>query len=256
LNSPTLIPYGNIILPIPNDLKDRIELNYSEESLGPLVAQSLSAAKNTYNNAYGAEGITGTNLLQALGQAGLGGLVEAVQRGLNAFGGALGQQDTANKVVGSYGWAINPFMSILFKSPKFKTFNMSWVFIPENKEDTDQLNFIFNKFRYHSLPSFASDSNFGKTFFGYPDMVKPQLLPAGYFYDFKFCCITNVSMDYVPGDTPAFQAQTRAPVAYKLDLQLLEIELWTKDDVINSNNLAGPGTVANNNLTGSSPIPN
>ena len=51
-------------------------------------------------------------------------------------------------------------------------------------------------------------------------------------YDFKYCVIENMIIDYAPGATPNFQGTTMAPSAIKFTVNFLEIEYWIKSNIV------------------------
>lgn len=237
-----LIPYGSIALPLPSDLVDRATLSYSEEKLGLATGSALLAAENTFNSQNG-------SLSDRIAAAG-----EALATGAVNVGTAIGAQkvgEAVNKFVGGdvsssivkatsalTGVVQNPFLTVLFNSPAFKRHMFSWNLIPETAQDSENLNFILNKLRFHAHPGINGGvlgTNVGENMLlSYPDMIKPTLLPAGFLYDLKYCVIENMSVDYAPGSLPSF-FPTNGPSAIRLSLSLLEIEFWTQGDFDGSN---------------------
>jgi len=223
-------PIGNIALPIPNELVDRQQLQYTEDQMGAIMGTALNqlSAGSQTREAIKQGGISGLgNIAGALGEA---ALKQAGVNALDTLGNSLGAKNLTNNALSLGGLAQNPFLTVLFRTPMFKRYTMTWTFAPETEADTNQLKYIINKIRYHSL----AGSTFGGTLLTYPDMVKPHLLPTGYQFDFKFCVVENLLVNYVPGDTPSFNSRTLAPSAIRLTLNLLEIELWFKDDITSS----------------------
>ena len=239
---PTPSPIGSVILPIPSqNLADNITLNYQPDKNAPMVGAFLNGVAEQYNK----KNSLGQAITSTTGAVAGGAAAQGAAAGLSVIGKAVGGDTGPNAILQIGGYAVNPWMTVLFQSPNYKQYALSWMFVPENAQDSLNLRYILNKFRYHSLPTAnqgislgsvaGKEANFGKNILlGYPDMVKPVLYPQGYQFDFKWAVITGIQIDYVPGDTPAFFAGTKAPVAIRLSLTLLEIEYWLKDDIVAS----------------------
>ena len=62
-------------------------------------------------------------------------------------------------------------------------------------------------------------------------MVLPMYIPnQNQLYEFKFCLISSVTVDWNSAGTAAFFTGTQAPVEVSLALRLIEIELWFQGD--------------------------
>ena len=62
-------------------------------------------------------------------------------------------------------------------------------------------------------------------------MVLPMYIPnQAQLYEFKFCLINSVTVDWNSAGTAAFYTGTQAPVEVSLALRLIEIELWMQGD--------------------------
>ena len=219
LYPPSLKPLGAIALPIPTDMIDSTSLNYSEVKLSdPILGASLENSKKVAND------ITAGNLADAA-------QIAAQTVGAQMITKNVG--DNLAPVLQMFGLAQNPFLTVLFNSPNFKTYRFTWTFIPENKTDSEKLKNILDKFRYHSLPDIMPNQS--GLLLTYPDMVVPVIIPNKYMFDMKQCVLTNVDVNYAPGGTPAFFAGSNAPNAIRLSIQLMEIEYWVKSDLLSSN---------------------
>lgn len=206
------LPSGKIRLPIPTSIIDTMRVNYSEEELGPIMGAALENLKA----GNGAGAVTGT----------LAGT------GLSLTGGPV-----RDPVLQMAGLAVNPFLTVMFKSPSFKRHAFSWRLSPNNPDESNKLKAIVDKFRYHSLPSLYNGfgGHTGGTLLSYPDLTRPILNPDDRFtYKFKPCVIESLSINYAPGITPAFHDSTRAPESVEFQITLLEIEYWLKEDFLSS----------------------
>ena len=229
LQTPNLIDQGAIALPLPNNLTDHLQLSYNSGShSSPALGAALEASKYNYNeNMISNVETSALNITDAAAHGGaLQGLSVAAAK-------ATADQAALNKMLQLGGMAQNPFLSVLFNDPAFNQYNFTWTFIPENASDTETLKTILDKFRYHACPGIGQGT--AGTLLSYPDMVVPILFPTPYMFDFKQCVVTDIAVNYIPGNTPAFFPQNNAPNTIRLSLTLLEIEYWTKSDFLNNN---------------------
>lgn len=215
LNPPNLISVGNVVLPLPGNLVDQQQLEWSQEnfSTNPALGGALDAVagKATFAD----KAIEGA---------------QAIAAGLGTTVATVASIGNLNKILQMGGLVQNPFLTILFNAPAFKRHTFTWTFIPENPKDAAILRFITNKFRYHELPDISGGGT--GLLLTYPDMVKPFIIPSGFMYDFKYCVIESSRINYAPGATPGFQAKTLAPSAIEFTVSLLEIEYWLKRDIV------------------------
>lgn len=223
---PRLDPQEGIKLPIPSRLVDTQSLEYSQENLGPMygaAAEAVSAAGNPS--------------LETLGQQLIGGATGVGASQLQAL--LAGQQGALGAISSVTGLAINPFQTMLFKSPGFKSHNFSWKLVPSNEDESNRIESIVRLFKYHSLPAVSYGSG---VLFAFPDILEIKLFPIDtYTYRFKPCVVENVSVNYAPNG-PSFYRGTRAPTAVELSISLKEIEIWTKADYFRN----GDGSIDTN----------
>lgn len=235
-NSPFLRSTGTIRLPIPEGLKDNTAVSYSDSSLGPLAGAVLEQAS--------------TNRAQT------GSAIPSLQSGVNtvgkAFQGVAGQfaqglQDTGvgGAIRSYFGMTVNPYQTILFERPQFKSHSFSWKLIPKNETESGIIRDIISTFQYHSLPGVSDGIGL---LFSFPSMVTVSLYPSSEFlYRFKPAVIESISVNYAPGASPSFYRRTNAPTAVTITVQLKEIEYWTNRDYTATK---FNDTVAENNTTG------
>ena len=221
---------GTVRLPMPDNLKDNTSVTYSTQDLTPAVGAGLEQLMNEGGlsglTPQRAETIGGTigNVLTSAGQvAGIAG--EAITGGAAGFiaGTRAGQAASAYT-----GMAVNPYQTILFEKPEFKTHNFSWKIMPRNERESNTARNIFRTFQYHTSPGISEGTGL---FFSYPSMVVVSLFPESHFlYRFKPCVIRSVNINYAAGSNPSFFKRTDAPTAMTISIQLQEIEYWTNRD--------------------------
>jgi hypothetical protein len=225
-NSPFLRSEGTVRLPLPEGLRDNLSVTYGTPSLGPIVGAALDSVAGRQ--------IAGGNIEQtvagaagALGGALLGGVEGAAASVLNSSGGGLATQ-TGQAAQAYLGLAVNPYQTVLFEKPEFKTHNFSWKILPKTPKESDIARNIYRTFQFHASPGVSRGPG---VFFSYPSMAIVSLFPSSEFlYRFKPCVIKSVSVNYAGAGAPSFFKRTDAPTAMTLSIQLQEIEYWTAND--------------------------
>lgn len=214
--SPRLEFQSGIKLPIPANLTDTYQVSYDNAQMGSIVGAAVES--------FGGNAPTGLqdviNRLNPVGATGVAALA--------GVGGALIQQNR-NMYAGASavtGLAVNPFMTVNFKTPEFKTHSFSWKLVPRNSQESEDIRTIIKMIRYHMLPSVSGTA----VLFGYPEIVDIRLFPQSEFlYEFKPCVIKDFSANFAPNG-PSFYRNGH-PTAVEIKISLQEIELWTKEKV-------------------------
>lgn len=215
--NPILADVGTIRLPLPNQMGDNQRVLYSEENLDVV----LGAALNNYSGAP-------TNNSKALGLAAASvGVVTGANQNAQNIVDNLG----ARTIQQLNGVAVNPFLTMMFKSPAFKQHSFSWKLSPSNVSESAVLNAIINTFRYNQLPD--QTGAIGGTLLSYPHIVQITVTSGQtpYFtYNFKPAVIEGFEINFAPNGQPSFFGATRAPTEVEIRLSLTEIEYWLASD--------------------------
>ena len=221
---------GGIRLPLPNALQDNTSVAYSDPDMSPavgaLVEQFLNESSQPPTSGQGF--VDRLNSVATSIGTGIGNIATGV--GVTSAFTAAENLGTGGSAALSNltGLAINPFQTVLFERPIFKTHQFSWRLIPRNEQESAVIRDIVKSFKYHMLPGITDES---AILFTYPERVRVTLYPDDTFlYEFKPCVLESVSVNYAPGTTPAFYKRSNAPMAVDLSITLKEIEYWTKRD--------------------------
>lgn len=218
-NSPFLRSSGTVRLPIPDAIRDNLSISYNTASLTPAVGAGLEAVAGRPS-----ESITSIRPGD-LGQVAGGAVLGAIQNLSNQSEVA---RDTLQATQAYLGLAVNPYQTVLFEKPEFKTHNFSWKIMPRDERESDEARNIFRTFQFHASPGVSEGVGL---FFSYPSMVIVSLYPSSEFlYRFKPCIIKSVNVNYAAGNNPSFFKRTNAPTSMTLSIQLQEIEYWTNKD--------------------------
>lgn len=219
-NSPFLRSNGTVRLPIPDAIRDNLSVSYNTASLTPMVGAGLENVAGRTPEGSSIATIAAAAIGDVAGGAALGALQGAATDG-NAR--------AAFQATQAYlGLAVNPYQTVLFEKPEFKTHNFSWKIMPKNEDESNRARNIFRTFQFHASPGVSEGAGL---FFSYPSMVVINLYPSSEFlYRFKPCIIKSVNVNYAAGSNPSFFKRTNAPTAMTFSVQLQEIEYWTNKD--------------------------
>lgn len=226
--APFLRTRGSVRLPIPDNIKDNMSVSYTTPSLGSAVGAILDSM---------AGGTPSGTPETVIGQ--LGGTLGAGVAGLaTKFVEGNANRQAVQGASNYFGMAVNPYQTVLFEKPEFKSHNFSWKIMPRNEQESNIARNIFRTFQFHMSPGISGaitgavgGSGGSGLFFSYPSMVIVNLFPSSEFmYRFKPCVLKSVNVNYAAGSAPSFFKRTNAPTAMTISIQLQEIEYWTSDD--------------------------
>lgn len=212
-------PVGGVVLPIPAQLNDQTVMTWEAVSLTEKAASMAQSAGGT---------------LGAI----VGGIAGAIKRSpaLAFFGSQLGSQ-IGNFVGGAVGgitsgvnntgpltgYAVNPFLFMMFKSPNFKEFTFTWRLAPNTEQESKTLANIISYFKFHMLPTKAGP------LLKYPSLAICRLFPDDTFtFRMRPCAVLAVNVNFTGGGQPSFFKVNGAPTVVELTVQLKEISLWDK----------------------------
>ena len=194
-------------LPIPTKMIDAqsIELNANHRSFVVQVAQQMyqqwaavSQQGKNPGSVWGSE--QAGQIASTIGQAGEAAGEHTITDLENVLlGGAGTAFDQA------MGIAKNPSMTIDLNSQNFKEHNLFWKFSPISSAESAMLKRIINTLKNYSLPAINSTPYF----LNYPCMVLPMYIPnQSQLYEFKYCLISSVTVDWNSAGTAAFYTGT------------------------------------------------
>jgi len=253
-----MTPLGpGIILPMPQDLGNEIEQNWSGKSFTQTGRAAISALAGDSNFAVNKLKNTTSNINSI--QAAL------KTAALNVLPGAGGNL-TMNDITGSTaGIVLNPNAELLYDSPTLREIGMTWKLIANNQREAEEIKSIVDEFRMNSLPqrgskennkgfSFSKKSttyggqgnkkrrrntkndelNRSETFITVPNLCKFSFMSGSdvnnNIAQFKPCAINRITVNYTPDGTYATYSDGR-PVAIELGLSFLETKVIFRDDV-------------------------
>lgn len=256
-NRETIVNKGSIALPIPQNLVEQHTARYSAIDAAPAGGAVLENAANAIRGSNVVRELAGqpnqtvASVLQAVGvQTGdvLKGAFQSATdnvdlgRAAASFAGRTLGTGAGAAIEAMSGYVLNPHTISTFQGIPLRQHRFTWRFAPKTEKDSSTLNSIFQKIRSHMLPSRR-----GTFFLEYPDEVDVVLggTTKEFAMPFKTCMIENVSLNRMAGG-PAFFRKTGAPVMLDLEISLIEMEAFIRDDFSSLptgelNSKSGPG---------------
>ena len=238
-NQPFERSAGTVRLPIPGNLQDSYKATWNDSVLQEsTVGAAVEALQDS--RAQGKSGMkTAVDVAIAAAE---GGAIEKLKSVANTVSGAIGIPQLNVPTIGQLapgGLAVNPFLTVMFEKPNYKRHSFSWKLMPKNPDEAAEIKAIVTSFKYHMLPGI--NKNNAGTLLEYPHMVYISFYDQDDFlYRFKPCVIENMTVNYAPAGPSFFRGQENVPTEVDLALSLLEIEYWTRKDVVNDANSFNP----------------
>jgi len=231
--------HNTILLPVPLQLVEAINVNYNEASLGAvggaisdLIAQGnagaiVNAARNTLE---GAKELAGAAMDVAGGGKSITDMIKEQNNnlGIAAMGFRGGDGAVAAGLNRFFGSAPNPHITALFQGVGLRTHQFQWKLAPASVEESDTLADIINSMRAAMLPERGK----GNLTLKYPDECEIYIMGTGvdYMYHFKTAVIKSMNTNFAPDGVLSFFGKTGAPTAVTLDIQLTETTIHDRED--------------------------
>ena len=242
---------SSMVLPLPRNLLDTYNVNLNAPALGVLGAGALDVANFINNNpgqarAAGAQvfdGIKSTidNMsMNSVGSTSAGEWGSAA-RYFQRAGLAYLNSDIGNAIDIATGAIVNPHTALTFEGIGLKSFTFEWSFSPSSAKESETLNSIIKRIKYHSLPSYKSPVgslgnsaiSISKGLLKYPDLVDIYFLGLDqeYFIYYKSCMIQNIGIDFTPNGQVLNKGTGGArPSFVNLVISLMENGIHTRED--------------------------
>ena len=240
-DQPSFPRVGGVQLPIPVNLLDSQSIDWASSGVtDPAIGAAIENGLKNYQQGNASLG----SIVKEAGTGALAGVAfDLVAKASNTITGALGINGSlADQGYQLLGLAQNPFLTMLFKSPTFKTHSFSWRFAPRTPQESDAIVGIVQTFKANALPALQPGTK--GVFLSYPNLVLVTLTPSNYLYEFKPCAITNISINYAGGGVPSFFQGTNAPTLIDFRVDLHEIEYWLRDNILSSSSIGDTASAA------------
>jgi hypothetical protein len=265
---------GRLRLPVPANLATAYGLNYNQADLGGMGMETMEALgardPQKATEIAGLLGMVGgislASASDSAAKKSLGALVAAIGGAITGQAAARGDASVAagaasdvagglgtpgQAALAQFGIARNPHRVVLFESVDLRSHRFSYRFVPQNRQESDDLYQIIRWFKRHSHPGYAStiDNNItkrlgaengisvGRHFFSYPSYFKMQFHFPQYLFEMKPCFLQDISVDYHPAMTPSYaniDGGAPAPTAINISLTFRETSIVTRQDIDNN----------------------
>lgn len=211
-------PEGMICLPLPTQLTDTLETDYSQENIGELVPFLAGGREGA---------VTSENINQQ-------GYAETLLNVLNKIPmsnpifGTLTREALQAKLAAS-GSSINKYLTVLPKGPVYKRHNFSWRLSPRNARESKTLRKIIATFSKEMSMEISEQ----QLIFKAPKIFQIQFHPdTKYLYYFKPAVLQSFRVNYAgnQGSVPAFYRDTGAPESIEMEMVFTELEFWGPKD--------------------------
>lgn len=235
----------NISLPLPKGLSTSYKTDWQNQQLGAFgeflslnAPEAVKAASNFI------KGVSNYNSFKDVIDGARSFIEEkkfasfenGIKNGLSAMGtDILTNNQLFQNASTNIGIARNPFLAAQFEGVQFRSFPFEYNLIPKNKQDSETIEKIIKAFKYGMHPSYVEFGTLKNALFQYPYIYKPQFTKSKYLFDFGFCVITDLSVDYHGGGDPIYADDNgdKIPMNIRLSFTMQEIEIITKESINN-----------------------
>lgn len=204
-------------LPMPLQIVDTNSVKWEEEALGVVGGTAMNAMG-------GAQNIDLENIKSATEKFSLSSVLSSVKGAAISEGISKGGQ-VGGAISAMAGIAPNEFLTMLFKGPTYKRFELRFLISPNSSRDAQDIRKAVVEFKNAMAPSLSN----GKYTFDYPDIFNVSFSNENTLYAFKPSVLSNFSVNYNPPGLPAFHNDGQ-PESYLLSMNFIEIEFWLKGD--------------------------
>lgn len=221
---------AKIFLPIPLNLMETQTEQYTEEPLGMF-------AGTVGNKIAGDLSGGGLSSVFTPGNAVLGGLALAA----SSAESAILNNPVTNIASALAGVAPNPFVTVLFKRPVYKTHQLQFKLSPQNFNEAINIRKIILALKQAAAPGVVPSG----MVFTFPKILRIAYQPnSGYLYKFKPSVIEAISVNYAGGGAPAFYRDNpnsgfgsgdNPPESVDIALQIKELEYWVEGNFHDTN---------------------
>jgi len=244
------ISNDSIILPLPKNLQDNLNVKVGADELGitgAIAGSSLSASsevladtsqsaaqirsmfRKTVDGA--AEEAESTNSMLDLLDKSVDSALFAARAGLGAIA-----PDVAKGLGAGRGTAINPYATLVFSGVDLKVHTFEWLLSPDTPREAETLKNIIRTIQSHITPEMqgvigdVNPTGLGRGLLRYPSMVDAFFhgINTDFFYKLKTCMVSQFNVDYTPNGIALNKGGK--PSAVRINMIMTEAAIHTKAD--------------------------
>lgn len=221
---------ASIILPMPSNITDTNQVNYSDDTLDAVTAEVAGYAGSLMRSSSASEIANKmSSFVDRLGTQG-SKLKDIYLGQLAASAGQLAGVGniTLNQILArGENQMLNPNMELLFNGPTIRNFRFSFKMTPRDENERDHVLGIIRTFKQNMAPK-ASD----KFFLGAPNIFELSYIQTTeegkteyhpFLHKFKQCALTDITVNYT-GENVYATYWDGTPVSIIMDLTFKELE--------------------------------
>ena len=241
----------SIILPLPKNLQDNLNVKVGADELGITGAiagsalnassevladtsQSASQIRSMFRKSVdGAaeEAESTTSMLDLLDKS-VDSALFAARAGLGAIA-----PDVAKGLGAGRGTAINPYATLVFSGVDLKVHTFEWLLSPDTPKEAETLKNIIRTIQSHITPEMqgvlgddVNPTGLGRGLLRYPSMVDAFFhgINTDFFYKLKTCMVSQFNVDYTPNGIALNKGGK--PSAVRINMIMTEAAIHTKAD--------------------------
>lgn len=199
------------ILPLPAELQDNYQVNYSTAEMGAFGG-ALGELQNV---------MEGKDVADALGDS-LGGAYSTLKEKLRGIAGAGGAA-AAEKL---FGTAANPHLTQVFDGVGLKNYTFSWNVYPQTPDESERLRRVLSQIKMVMHPLKANEFMLEYPFECYASFY----ISNKFLFEVGRSVISGLSINYAPQGASFFKG-THAPTNIQFSLNLTEVAALTANDI-------------------------
>lgn len=220
----TAIPGGNRLTEVFSDIFKYLAKPVLQQMYAfPLCTQLVDAQAPRWEE---------KSLVEGTAQA-LSGVASNITYRLAGMLGAGVGSDMVNAAQVVTGLAPNEFLTLMFKGPSFKKYNLTWIFSPNDETAAKNLRNTIRELNSYVAPELLT--SVGSLLWQYPSIFQvafrkrsgPDLGPQ--FYKFKPAVCDQLTIDYAVSGIPTF-LPGGYPESVAISMSFHEIEMWKSQD--------------------------
>lgn len=241
----------SIILPLPKNLQDNLNIKVGADELGitgALAGSALSASSDVLSDTSqsaaqirsmfrktvdgAAEEAESTNSMLDFLDKSVDGALFAARAGLGAIA-----PDVAKGLGAGRGTAINPYATLVFSGVDLKVHTFEWLLSPDTPKEAETLKNIIRTIQNHITPEMqgvvgddVNPTGLGRGLLRYPSMVDAFFhgINTDFFYKLKTCMVSQFNVDYTPNGIALNKGGK--PSAVRINMIMTEAAIHTKAD--------------------------
>lgn len=237
----TTVAKSFISLYMPDGLIANYNQDYNDisltDSMGPLLNTIRGIdqlAGKTINDIYTSGKVSSSEEAISLAKK-VWSSVSSDPAAISAITNKIGQytsSDFGNALLQAQGYAFNPQLQMIYRGTGFRSFDLSFTFTPNSKEEAQMVNNIIYAFKYFAAPTLASGKSSIESMFLIPPAIfnvkfKINGVENTYLPKYADCVLNDISVNYAPNGYAAHV--DGAPIQTQLSLHFTEIEIVERD---------------------------